>query len=89
MEQPAPRTVDDEGLPRPPAVRGKLPRALVKFLTHGENTMFLAVAVARLEGGGFQLQPFLVMASSRRPGTSSRLAPSCRWSAARHRSPPR
>jgi uncharacterized membrane protein (DUF373 family) len=112
MERPEQRSVDDEGLPRPPAVRGKLPRALVRLLTHGENTMFLAVAVAllviavfvfvrgihdlvvtppqeqfavtitravnsalfivvvlelirtivaRLEGGGFQLQPFLVI----------------------------
>jgi uncharacterized membrane protein (DUF373 family) len=112
MERPEQRPVDDEGLPRPPAVGGKLPRALVRLLTHGENTMFLAVAVAllviavfvfvrgihdlvvappqeqfavtitravnsalfivvvlelirtivaRLEGGGFQLQPFLVI----------------------------
>jgi hypothetical protein len=28
--------------------------------------------VARLEGGGFQLQPFWSSGSSRRPGTSSR-----------------
>jgi uncharacterized membrane protein (DUF373 family) len=112
MEGPEPRRLDDEGLPRPPAVRGRLPRALVRFLSFGETSMFLAVAlallviavvvfiqgvqdlvvappqqqfavtitravnsalfivvvlelirtiVARLEGGGFQLQPFLVI----------------------------
>ena len=112
MERPAPRPVDDEGLPRPQPVHGKLPRGLVKFLARGETAMFMAIAVAllviavfvfirgvrdlveappheefavtitravnsvlfivvvlelirtivaRLEGGGFQLQPFLVI----------------------------
>jgi hypothetical protein len=28
---------------------------------HGETIMFMAIAVARLEGGGFQVQPFLVI----------------------------
>jgi uncharacterized membrane protein (DUF373 family) len=105
-------TVDDEGLPRPPAVEGKLPRSLLRLLVRGESLMFMAIAVAlvviavavlvrgvhdlvraphgeqfavtitravnsalfivvilelvrtivaRLEGGGFQLQPFLVI----------------------------
>jgi uncharacterized membrane protein (DUF373 family) len=112
MEGAKPRPVDDEGLPRPPPVPGRLPRALLRFLGHGESVMFLAVAAAlmvvavlvfvrgvqelvaspagepfavtvtravnsalfivvvlelvrtivvRLEGGGFQLQPFLVI----------------------------
>jgi uncharacterized membrane protein (DUF373 family) len=109
---PESRTVDDEGLPRPPAVQGKLPRSLLRLLVRGESLMFMAIAaalvviavavfvrgvhdlvlaphgeqfavtitravnsalfivvilelvrtiVARLEGGGFQLQPFLVI----------------------------
>ena len=106
------RSVDDEGLPRPPPVRGKMPRWLLRVLALSENVMFMAIAVAlmaigvivfvrgvrelvaappqepfavtvtravnsvlfivvvlelvrtivaRLEGGGFQLQPFLVI----------------------------
>jgi uncharacterized membrane protein (DUF373 family) len=106
------RPVDDEGLPRPPPVRGKLPRWLLRMLVRAESVMFMAIAVAllviavvvfvrgvhdlvlaptrepfpvtitkavnnvlfivvvlellrtivaRLEGGGFQLQPFLVI----------------------------
>jgi uncharacterized membrane protein (DUF373 family) len=118
MGGPEPRSadsadsVDDEGLPRPPPVRGKLPAWLLKTLVHGETATFMAIAVAllviaivvfvrgvhdlvvvpsnepfaititravnsalfivvvleltrtivaRLEGGGFQLQPFLVI----------------------------
>jgi uncharacterized membrane protein (DUF373 family) len=112
MDGAKPQPVDDEGLPRPPPVRGKAPRALLRFLAHGESIMFLAIATAllviavlvfvrgvqelvtspagepfavtitravnsalfivvvlelvrtivvRLEGGGFQLQPFLVI----------------------------
>ena len=112
MDVAQPRPVDDEGLPRPPPVPGKVPRALLRFLARGESIMFLAIAVAllviavlvfvrgvqelviapagepfavtitravnsvlfivvvlelvrtivvRLEGGGFQLQPFLVI----------------------------
>jgi uncharacterized membrane protein (DUF373 family) len=112
MKTPQPHSVDDEGLPRPPPVRGRLPRWLLHALVHGETIMFMAIAVAllviavvvfvqgihelvlspasepfavtvtravnsalfivvvlelvrtivaRLEGGGFQLQPFLVI----------------------------
>jgi uncharacterized membrane protein (DUF373 family) len=112
MERPERRSVDDEGLPRPPPVRGKASQWLLQFLVHGENITFMAIAVAllvvavavfgrgvhdlilaptgepfaititrgvnsvlfivvvlelirtivaRLEGGGFQLQPFLVI----------------------------
>jgi uncharacterized membrane protein (DUF373 family) len=113
MGAPEPRSVDDEGLPRPPPVRGKLPRWLLQALVRGETIMFMAIAVGllvitvvvfvlgvhdlvvaphgtrfavttitravnsalfivvvlelvrtivgRLEGGGFQLQPFLVI----------------------------
>jgi uncharacterized membrane protein (DUF373 family) len=112
MGQTQPRSVDDEGLPRPPPVRGKLPRWLLRTLVLAENVMFMAITVAlvviavvvfvrgvhdlilapapepfavtitravngvlfivvvlelmrtivaRLEGGGFQLQPFLVI----------------------------
>src|SRR5258708_38913357 len=112
MGGPEPRSVDDEGLPRPPPVRGKAPRWLLRTLVRGESIMFMAVAAAllviavwvfvrsihdfvvvppsapfavtltppvnsalfivvvlelvrtigaRLEGGGFQLQPFLVI----------------------------
>ena len=79
MGGPESRTLDDEGLPRPPAVRGKIPRSVLRILVHAESVMFMAIAVApvviargghdlvlvrtivaRLEGGGFQLQPFLV-----------------------------
>jgi uncharacterized membrane protein (DUF373 family) len=107
-----PRSVDDEGLPRPPPVHGKLPRWLLRGLVEAESITFMAIAVAlvviavvvfvrgvhdlvlvphgeqfavtitrgvndalfivvilelvrtivaRLEGGGFQLQPFLVI----------------------------
>lgn len=106
------RPVDDEGLPRPPPVQGKIPRSLLRILVRGESITFMAIAVAlvvvsitvfargihdlllaphgepfavtitravndalfivvilelvrtivaRLEGGGFQLQPFLVI----------------------------
>jgi uncharacterized membrane protein (DUF373 family) len=106
------RSVDDEGLPRPPPVRGRFPHWLLRVLALAENVMFMAIAVAlvviavvvfvrgveelvaapahepfavtvtravnsvlfivvvlelvrtivaRLEGGGFQLQPFLVI----------------------------
>jgi uncharacterized membrane protein (DUF373 family) len=112
MSGPERGSVDDEGLPRPPPVRGKAPRWLLRCLVRGETVMFMAVAVAllaiavwvfvrevhdivvvpprepiavtvtravnsalfivvvlelirtivaRLEGGGFQLQPFLVI----------------------------
>jgi uncharacterized membrane protein YgcG len=39
-------TVDDERLPRPPAVQGKLPRSLLRLLVRGESLMFVAIAVA-------------------------------------------
>jgi uncharacterized membrane protein (DUF373 family) len=112
MDGGKPQPVDDEGLPRPPPVHGKVPGALLRFLARGESIMFLAIATAllaiavlvfvrgvqelvpapagepfpvtitravnsalfivvvlelmrtivvRLEGGGFQLQPFLVI----------------------------
>lgn len=112
MGGPESRTLDDEGLPRPPAVRGKIPRSVLRILVRAESVMFMAIAVAlvviavvvfargghdlvlaprgeqfavtitravnsalfivvvlelvrtivaRLEGGGFQLQPFLVI----------------------------
>jgi uncharacterized membrane protein (DUF373 family) len=112
MERPERRSVDDEGLPRPEPVHGKVAQGLLRFLSYGENTMFMAIAVAllaiavfvfirgihdlvvtppqeqfavtitravnsalfivvvlelirtivaRLQGGGFQLQPFLVI----------------------------
>jgi uncharacterized membrane protein (DUF373 family) len=112
MERPERRSVDDEGLPRPEPVHGRLAQGLLRFLSYGENTMFMAIAVAllaiavfvfirgihdlvvtppqeqfavtitravnsalfivvvlelirtivaRLQGGGFQLQPFLVI----------------------------
>jgi hypothetical protein len=43
---PESRTVDDEGLPRPPAVQGKLPRSLLWLLVRGESLIFMAIAVA-------------------------------------------
>ena len=50
---PESRTLDDEGLPRPPAVRGKIPRSVLRILVHAESVMFMTIAVA--------LQPFLVI----------------------------
>lgn len=112
MDEPGPNSVDDEGLPRPPPVRGKASRWLLRLLAQGETALFMVIAVAlvaiavvvfvrgiqdfafappqeqfavtitrgvndvlfivvvlelvrtivaRLEGGGFQLQPFLVI----------------------------
>lgn len=106
------RRVDDEGLPLPPPVHGRVSRGLLRVLVYGEKAMFIGIAlallvisvvvfargvqdlalapaheafqvtvtravnsvlfivvilellrtiVARLEGGGFQLQPFLVI----------------------------
>jgi uncharacterized membrane protein (DUF373 family) len=43
---PESRTLDDEGLPRPPAVRGKIPRSALWILVHAESVMFMAIAVA-------------------------------------------
>src|ERR1700728_4828351 len=48
MKTPQPRSADDEGLPRPPTVRGRLPRWLLHALVHGETIMFMAIAVALL-----------------------------------------
>jgi uncharacterized membrane protein (DUF373 family) len=112
MDRSEPHSVDDEGLPRPPPVRGKIPCWVLRLLVRGEAALFMAIAVAlvviaavvfvrgvqdfifpprqeqfavtitrgindalfivvvlellrtivaRLEGGGFQLQPFLVI----------------------------
>ena len=112
MGDETPRSMDDEGLPRPPPMRGKIPKLLIRGLVATESILFLAIAVAlaaiavvvfvggvkqlalapprapfavtvtravndvlfivvilelvrtiiaRLEGGGFQLQPFLVI----------------------------
>jgi uncharacterized membrane protein (DUF373 family) len=112
MGDESPCSMDDEGLPRPPPVRGKIPQLLIRGLVAIESIVFLAIAVAlaaiavvvfergvqqlvlappraafavtitravndvlfivvvlelvrtiiaRLEGGGFQLQPFLVI----------------------------
>lgn len=106
------RRLDDEGLPLPPPVHGRVSGVLLRVLVYGEKAMFIAIAlallviavvvfvrglqelllapahepfqvtvtravnsvlfivvilellrtiVARLEGGGFQLQPFLVI----------------------------
>jgi hypothetical protein len=41
-----PPAVDDEGLPRPPAVRGRIPHLLLRSLVLSENIMFMAIAVA-------------------------------------------
>ena len=111
-DRPELRSVDDEGLPRPPPVHGKLSRWLLHGLVQAESITFMAIAVAlviiavvvfvrgvhdlvlaphgeqfavtittgvndalfivvilelvrtivaRLEGGGFQLQPLLVI----------------------------
>src|SRR5487761_562148 len=48
MGGPGPRSVDDEGLPRPAPVRGKLPSWLLRTLVHGESATFMAIAVALL-----------------------------------------
>jgi uncharacterized membrane protein (DUF373 family) len=109
---PESSSLDDEGLPRPPAVQGKVSRCVLRVLVRAESLTFMAIAVAlvvivvvafvngvhdlvlpprgeqfavtvtravnsvlfivvvlelvrtivaRLEGGGFQLQPFLVI----------------------------
>jgi uncharacterized membrane protein (DUF373 family) len=42
---PQPRSVDDEGLPRPPPVRGKAARSTLRLLESCERMMFLAIAV--------------------------------------------
>ena len=46
MGGPESRTLDDEGLPRPPAVRGKIPRSVLRILVRAESVMFMAIAVA-------------------------------------------
>lgn len=112
MSAPQPRAVDDEGLPRPPPIKGKLPRYMLRILENCESITFLAIAiglfgivvavfvqevvtlarphpheqfpltvtravnsalfivvvlelmrtiVSRIQGGGFHLQPFLVI----------------------------
>src|SRR5689334_13572595 len=33
-------------MPRPPAVRGKIPRFVLRILAHAESVMFMAIAVA-------------------------------------------
>jgi ABC-type protease/lipase transport system fused ATPase/permease subunit len=43
---PESRTLDDEGLPRPPAVQGKIPRSVLRILVRAESVMFMAIAVA-------------------------------------------
>ena len=133
-----PRPLDDEGLPRPPPVRGKLSRWLLRAMVHAESVMFLAIAVALLaiavvvfargvhdlvlappheqfavtitkavndvlfivivlellrtivsllEGGGFQLQPFLVIRMISATRYILTVVRSCRWSAGRGRPP--
>jgi hypothetical protein len=130
MGSAKPPAVDDEGLPRPPAVRGRVPQLLMQTLALSENIMFMAIAVAlvaiaivvfvrdidqlvqtpagepfavtvtravnsvlfivvvlelvrtiiaRLEGGGFQLQPFPVIGIISATRDISRSARSCRW----------
>jgi hypothetical protein len=54
---PESRTVDDEGLPRPPAVQGKLPRSLLWLLVRGESLRFTAIAVAEDFGDAGLGQP--------------------------------
>lgn len=112
MDGPGPKSVDDEGLPRPAPVRSKALHWTLRLLVKGEIVLFMGIAVAliviaavvfvrgvhdfifappqeqfavtitggvnnalfivvvlelvrtivaRLEGGGFQLQPFLVI----------------------------
>ena len=41
-----PRSVDDEGLPQPPPVHGKLSRRLLRGLVQAESIAFMAIAVA-------------------------------------------
>src|SRR6202167_559886 len=48
MAAPGPHSYDDEALPRPPPVRGKLPRWLLKVLENGEAVTFMAIAVGLL-----------------------------------------
>jgi len=48
MAAPEPHPYDGEALPRPPPVRGKLPRWLLKVLENGEVVTFMASAVALL-----------------------------------------
>ena len=48
MAAPEPHPYDGEALPRPPPVRGKLPRWLLKALENGEVVTFMAIAVALL-----------------------------------------
>src|ERR1700733_9972549 len=48
MAAPEPHSYDGEALPRPPPVRGKLPRWLLKALENGEVVTFMAIAVALL-----------------------------------------
>lgn len=79
MGGPESRTLDDEGLPRPPAVRGKIPRSVLRILVHAESVMFMAIA------GGFQLQPFLVIGIISATRKSSREARNCHSSVHRRR----
>ena len=44
--RPEPRSVDDEGLPRPPPVHGKLSRWLLHGLAQAESVTFMAIAMA-------------------------------------------
>ena len=46
MGGPESRTLDNEGLPRPPPARGKIPRSALRILVHAESVMFMAIAVA-------------------------------------------
>jgi hypothetical protein len=48
MAAPEPHPYDGEALPRPPPVRGKLPRWLLKVLENGEVVTFMVIAVALL-----------------------------------------
>ena len=43
MGGPESRTLDDEGLPRPPA---GIPRSVLRILVRAESVMFMAIAVA-------------------------------------------
>ena len=46
MGDETPRSMDDEGLPRPPPMRGKIPKLLIRGLVATESILFLAIAVA-------------------------------------------